>query len=113
MGEIEWTAAAFALSLLSMLLSSVAWVHGRISRRHQATDDDLHALETRVATFEARLGYAPSADQVHNLDRHIVELGGDVKALKATMEGFSGSLGSIAKMVDRHEDHLLAGSGQR
>lgn len=109
---IEWTAVAVLLSAASMLASAGAWVYVHVSRRHHATEQEVRDVELRLAVAEARIGAAPSGEQVHELDRHVVALGGDIKALTATMEGFRDGFGRLAKMVDRHEDHLLGERGK-
>ena len=94
-----------------MLVSAGSWIYTHVSRRHAATDTDIRRLDSRVTVAEQRLDALPDADTVHRLDRHICELGGDIKTMGATLDGINTFVKTVDRMVQRHEDHLMDRSG--
>lgn len=106
-----WVAA------LSMLLSvgTAIWnIFSGPSRKNAerlgAHGKELDALAGRVAALEQAQRSMPTKDDMHALHLGMSEMRGDMKAMRASMEGNAKVMGRLETIVTRHEDHLLEGS---
>ncbi|UQY32638.1 DUF2730 domain-containing protein [Pseudomonas fulva] len=71
-----------------------------ITNRQKASAAKAQELETRLVTLEQQLLHMPDA-------RQFAELAGDVKAMKAEMQGVARELGPLRVSLDRMNDYLL------
>lgn len=102
-----------ALKLASFGLSIAAMIYAFFVNRRKDVDErflegskrmDRH--EKRLSTLEMTVNSMPGKDDMHNLEMLLSEMGGDMKAMRATMKGMSESLTRTESIVSRHEDHL-------
>ena len=67
--------------------------------------------ETEIAALKATLDALPSAREFAKLDRCVSETQGDVKAVKAAMDGQGKMLEGLASQVGAINKHLLGAGG--
>lgn len=84
--------------LISLLSAAYAYVS---SRRQDMTD-----LARRVDAVESTVARMPGTEDTHKLEMMMVEMSGDMKAMRATMRGMAESMQRTEAVVSRHEDHL-------
>lgn len=71
-----------------------------ITNRQKASQAKAQELETRLVTLEQQLLHMPDA-------RQFADLAGDVKGMKAEMQGIARELGPLRLSLDRMNDYLL------
>lgn len=81
-------------------------------RKSFASKDSVQKLEQRVAINEVALGNLPDEKTVNDLALTVADLRGDIKELRAEVKGVTDSVERIARVLTRHEDHLLNGGKQ-
>lgn len=106
-----WVAA------LSMLVSfgTAIWnIFSGPSRKNAerlgAQGKELDALAARVASLEQAQRVMPTKDDMHALHLGMSEMRGDLREMRAAMDGNMKVMGRLETIVTRHEDHLLEGS---
>ncbi|MFW5500088.1 MULTISPECIES: DUF2730 family protein [unclassified Maridesulfovibrio] len=93
------------VALTQILLTWFCWS----MRKSFASKDSVQKLEQRVAINEVALGNLPDEKTVNDLALAIADLRGDIKGLNAEMKGVTDSVERVARVLTRHEDHLLNG----
>lgn len=95
------------------MLSIAAMIYAWFMSRRKDVDERIgevakaHAeLEGRVAKIENLITAMPGKDDMHRLEMTLMDMGGDMKAMRATMKAMSESLSRTEGIVSRHEDHL-------
>lgn len=90
----------FGLSVLSLVMtlgfSVYAWLVGRASARA----GEVAALASRVTTLEERVRHLPDLDR-------LIEMHGDMQAVKAELSALRDSIRPIAAALDRINEYLL------
>lgn len=66
----------------------------------------MDALELRAQATELALGNMPNKDDMHSLQLMLSEMGGDMKAMRATMRSVAESQGRLEIVTTRHEDYM-------
>lgn len=101
------------IKLLSFLLSVGAIVFTFFATRRKDVDEKFEAItqrqnrhDERLSRTEQTLQSMPGKEDTHKLEMMMVEMAGDMKAMRATMKGMSESLTRTEDIVSRHEDHL-------
>lgn len=77
-----------------------------IGRRLDIGSKRMDALELRAQATELSLGNMPNKDDMHSLQLMLSEMGGEMKAMRATMRSVADSQGRLEDVVTRHEDYL-------
>jgi len=86
----------FAQGAFSFLIGVYAW----ISRRHQATVDQIGSLESRMDRVEIEIKHAPTKEDFRLLADRVGQVHGDLREL-------SGSMSGLKRAVDIMNEHLL------
>ena len=101
------------LKIVSLGLSVGAIIYAFFANRKKDTDERfklgsnrMDDQERRIAALEQTVQALPGKDELHNLEMMLSDMGGDMKAMRATMRGMSESLSRTENIVTRHEDHL-------
>lgn len=101
------------VKLLSFLLSVCAIIYTFFATRRKDVDEKFEALnqrqnrhDERLSRTEQTLQSMPGKEDTHKLEMMMAEMAGDMKAMRATMDGMSDSLSRTEDIVSRHEDHL-------
>lgn len=105
------------LSFLAVALSvgTVLWNMLNSGSKRNAERLESHAKrlgdhDQRLATLEQTQGSMPRKDDIHQLHLGMSELRGDLREMRAVMDGSRQIMGRLETIVTRHEDHLLEGS---
>ena len=100
-------------AIVSLGIAIVGWV--RAGRA--ATDDAIYALSARIDRHETRLTATeqtvaglPGANSIHDLRLELAGMKGELREMRAVMEGNAAIMGRLETIVTRHEDHLLDGA---
>lgn len=105
----------WALVMLTFTnLGVVVWNIFSGPSKRNAAKLDLHAStidghSQRLSSLEQAQKSMPSKEDVHRIALTMVEMQGDVKAMRAEMEGNMGIMERLEAVVSRHENHLLKG----
>lgn len=105
--ELLREAAPYVLSLSAAVY---AWfvtrrrdVDGRMNRHA----DRIAGMESRLASLEHTVGGLPGQTDLHSIALQLKELGGEMKAMSAQMEGQTDLLRRMDRTVELHEEHML------
>lgn len=63
----------------------------------------------QIATLQQTLTAMPGHTDLHQLQLTLVQMGGDLKEMRAVMEGNAKVMARLETVVTRHEDHMLDG----
>ncbi|BBT16241.1 hypothetical protein WP8S17C03_22900 [Metapseudomonas otitidis] len=66
----------------------------------RALEERLNKQDSRITILEQQIAHLPDSQQ-------LAELAGDMKAIKAELEGVARSLDPLTRSVDRINDYLL------
>jgi hypothetical protein len=77
-----------------------------ISERLDTGSKRMDALELRAQATELALTNMPDKDDMHSLQLMLSEMGGEMKAMRATMRSVAESQGRFETVLTRHEDYL-------
>jgi len=98
--QLNYDAARFWLDALQWLalaaVGAIAWF--RTQTREIETK--VAAMDQRLNTLEVHVRHFPTADE-------LAELQGDMKAVKATIEGIDRRMEIVQRQISRVEDFLL------
>lgn len=97
--------ASFALSVGAMVFSFVV-------TRRKDVDQRLTDLERRTALTEQTLEGLPGSSDMHQLHLGMAELRGDLREMRAVMEGNQKIMVRLEDIVTRHEQHLLGAAAR-
>jgi hypothetical protein len=98
--------------VISFGLTVVVWFSTRRKDVDNAITDNsnlIDDLSKRTATLEQTVQSLPAKDDMHRLELTLGEIGGDMKAIRATMKGMSESMSRTERSVGIHEEHLMKG----
>lgn len=91
----------FWVSAAQWLLMGGIGLYAHLAKRDAANTADVNDLSRRVTTLEEQMRHLP--------DQALVgELAGDMKAVKAELQGVREALGPLARSVERVNDYLLS-----
>jgi Protein of unknown function (DUF2730) len=105
----------WALVMLTFTnLGVVVWnIFSGPSKRNAAKLDQhassIDGLGQRLGSLEQAQKSMPTRDDVHKIALTMVEMQGDVKAMRAEVEGNMAIMERLEAVVSRHENHLLKG----
>jgi len=112
---------------LSLLLSVSAIVVTFFRTRRKAVDDQLSKIKSdfddrlhegskrmdrhdvRITAVETDLKALPAKDDIYALKLDLAGMSGELREMRASIEGNGHIIGRLEKIVTRHEDHLLDG----
>ena len=101
------------IKLASLILSVGAIIYAFFANRKKDVEQQFehhsHQLKThesRLSSLEQSIKTMPNKDDVHHLQIMLSDMGGELKAMRATMKGMAESQNRLENIVTRHEDHL-------
>ncbi len=102
--------------IVTVVIAIVGWV--RMGRK--AVDDTIAAQsarldrhENRLTSVEQTVNGLPGKDHIHDLKLELAGMKGELREMRAVMEGNNRIMGRLETIVSRHEDHLLDGHGRK
>ena len=104
---MDWTAAKFLLDLAALAVACATWLYARHVKREQAGKKEFGLLKERVIKIEAAQQHAPNREETHKLSLCVSEMGGDMKAVVAKVDGLGEVVKRIETIVNRQEEYLL------
>lgn len=81
--------------------------HQRISNLEAEVDARLDDHVQRLATVEERLKHVPATAEIGEVREMIARVGGDVKAVKAEVQGVRDQLSPMQRVIDSVQQYLL------
>lgn len=93
----------FALTIWN-LLSSPSRANGK---RLDDQAKRLDGIDSRVQAVEQTQRSGPTKDDMHGLELALGDMKGEMKAMRAAMDGNNKIMERLEEIVRRHEDHLL------
>ncbi len=114
---IYWAATLLTLANLANILWM--WFSGptrKLTQRLADTEGRLLEAERRMERHSAQLASLsqtvnamPGHSALHQLELMMASMGGDLREMRAVMEGNAQVMARLEAVVTRHEDHLLQG----
>lgn len=101
--------------IVTLVGAIVAWFrvrHASTDRRMEGLDARLNRHETRIQAAEQGLQSMPGREDLHGLSLAMSEMRGDMRELRAAMQGQSQILSRVETVVGRQEEHLLKGGSR-
>ncbi len=95
---IEWWKQVLAAGVLIVGAGSIAWLKATFVSRVKHDE-----LQQRVSAVEKAVDDLPSADDMHELDKRLIEVGGKIDVL-------SPQLGDLKRVTDLLMENELRGS---
>lgn len=114
---IIWAAGITTLlNFANMLWSVFSGPTRKLSDRLVKTEEQLANLDRRseryagqITTLQQTLSAMPGHGDLHQVQMMLAGMGGDLKEMRAVMEGNAKVMARLEMVVTRHEDHLLDG----
>lgn len=88
------------LPFLQWLVTGAAGVYAYMARRDSANAEEVVKLKGRVTALEEQMRHLPDQGLVN-------ELAGEMKAVKASLDGVRELISPLVRTVDRINDYLL------
>lgn len=101
--------ATFAISICAMIVAVFKTRRHDIDDAFKAGSKRMDAIELRIQSSEQAIKNLPTKDHLHRQEILLTAIGGDMKAMRATMKGMSESMSRTERSVAIHEDHLMGG----
>ena len=83
---------------------------GEAETRLSEVDRRAERHATQIAALQQTLATMPGHTELHKLQLTLVDMGGNLKEMRAVMEGNAKVMARLEAVVTRHEDHLLDGN---
>lgn len=93
--NVDWVSA-----LQWLVMAGVA-LYAHLAKRDAANTAEVNDLSRRVTTLEEQMRHLPDQELVN-------ELSGDMKAVKAELQGVKEAFAPLVKSLDRINDYLLS-----
>jgi hypothetical protein len=108
---------AFDLTVtLGVIVAVVAAIVGWVRAGRRDIDDRIAGLAARadgqagrIAAVEHIIGGLPGLDQVHTVQLSLADMRGELREIRALMQGNVQVMQRLEAIVTRHEEHLLEG----
>lgn len=105
------------LSLLAAALSVGTIIWNMLNSGTKRNAERLESHSKRLSDHDQRLigieqaqKSMPGKDDIHALHLGMAEMRGDLREMRAAMDGSAAIMGRLESIVSRHEDHLLEGA---
>ena len=92
---------------LTQLLTFGLTIWNLLSSPSRTNGKRLDVIDGRVQAVEQTQRSGPTKDDLHGLELALGDLKGEMKAMRAAMDGNSKIMERLETIVSRHEDHLL------
>ncbi|MDK3072749.1 DUF2730 family protein [Sedimentitalea sp. JM2-8] len=103
----DWTVTMPLLFSVAALF--IAWFRTRrqdVDERFRAGTKRMDQHDLDIQRLQHAVDAMPAKDEVHRLEMLLVEMGGDMKAMRVNMKSVADSQSRLENIVGRHEDHL-------
>lgn len=108
---VPWlTLLAVALSVGTTVWNLLGAGAKRAAERIEGHARRLGDHDQRLSALEQTQRSLPTKDDMHALHLGMSEMRGDLREMRAAMDGNMKVMGRLETIVTRHEDHLLEGS---
>lgn len=104
--DMVWKALSVILPCLLAIYTFVATRRKDVNEKLETVAKRVDTQDTKIARLETTLQSMPGRDDTHKLELLLAEMAGDMKAMRAAMDGMHQSLTRTEDIVSRHEDHL-------
>lgn len=103
------------LSLIfTILLAVIGWVrmhNAAVAKRIDGCGERLDRHEQRIHSAEQSLQSMPSKDDLHGVKIALSDMGGDMREMRALVQGQAQIMQRVETVVSRQEDHLMRKTG--
>tara|TARA_Y100000588_G_C14281520_1_gene937748 strand:+ start:28398 stop:28724 length:327 start_codon:yes stop_codon:yes gene_type:complete len=89
---LEWWKQVLALGFLIVGAGALAWLRSTFVTK-KLHEKSISGLETRLSAVENTVEDMPSAEDIHDLEKRLIEVGGKIDAL-------SPQLGTLQRVTD-------------
>jgi len=96
----------FILTAGAMLFTWFRTRSSDVEDRFRAGSKRMDALELRAQATELAMANMPDKDDMHSLQLMLSEMGGEMKAIRATMRSVAESQSRLEIITTRHEDYM-------
>jgi hypothetical protein len=110
---MNWDLARLIWEIFVSLVAAGSCLIAWQASRHRVTLDQLDALDLRqdratqrLDVVETKLLHMPDAHEVRSLERMIVTMSGDLKALAAKMDGWGKAVTRLERQTSIIDSHL-------
>lgn len=105
---VDWvTVIAAFLALVTSIWAIVSAPAKKNAERLEDHGRRLDEATMRIGVLEQAQRTLPNKEDVHQLELQLSDLTGEMKAMRATMEGRNELMSRLETIVTRHEEHLL------
>lgn len=80
-----------------------------VEQKFKTGSDRMDRHDARIAYLEQTVKSMPDKDDMHRLQLEMAAQTGELKEMRAVMDGNAQIMGRLETIVTRHEDHLLDG----
>lgn len=101
--------ASMAWSIFSGPTRKLAERLAKSEARHLEGERKAERHSNQIATLSQTIAAMPGHSALHKLELTLVSMSGDLREMRATMEGNAKVMARLESVVTRHEDHLLDG----
>lgn len=99
------------LSLIATIfLAVIGWVrmhNSSVAKRIDGCGERLDRHEQRIHSAEQALQAMPNKDDLHGVKLALSEMGGDMREMRALVQGQAQIMTRVEAVVSRQEDHLM------
>lgn len=96
--------------IATIVLAMIGWIRQRnaaVDGRINNCAERLDRHETRLHALEQTLQALPGQKDMHELSLALSEMRGDMREMRAAMQGQAAMLGRVESVVSRQEEHLM------
>lgn len=104
--------AGVLVSVFGLLITWVRLRNEATSKRIEGQSARLDRHESRISTMEQTLQAQPGQKDFHDLAISLAEMRGDMREMRASVQGQAQIMLRLENVVTRQEDHLLKGGGR-
>lgn len=115
---MDYELLKLAVDVVQFLLTGAIGVYVYLANKNRVTNERIGRLEedvdarlddhtSRLATVEAHLEHLPGADAVGEVREMVARVGGDVKGVKAEVQGIREVLAPMQRVIDNVQQYLL------
>ncbi|QBH95760.1 DUF2730 domain-containing protein [Limnobaculum zhutongyuii] len=97
---MNFTDMNFSFSAMQWLVTAAIGIYSWLMSRQSASGKELLELRTRIIALEEQIRHTPSQNLVNDLH-------GDMKAIRAEMQGMRETMQPLVKGLDRVNDYLM------
>lgn len=104
--ELAFKVIGVALPVFSIIYTIIATRRKDLEARLHAGSERIDGLELRIQSVEQTVRDMPGRSDLHQVAIAMAEMGGDMKAMQATLMAMADSVKRTEGIVSRHEDYL-------